>query len=662
MSPATTAVSSEIPARARTVQRAPAHRAPADAGADGERACRRAWERVRALPPCFWREHPGAGRDDAEPELLLSAGAAALPYQAIARACDRALARGGDAHTPALVLLAALAHERYAGGAAALELAAALRQRGAHAVRVLHAALIAPPGATLRQASALLDTPGLEGAERQLTTLCLAGTAFAAGMPLAELARHLEAARALPAPPGAAAELAARAGLARSLASPQACAAALLDDGAGCGPDTRFGEWLARLQAAWYAGEPALALRAAHRTAALAGPLTPLADRMSYHLFAALAQSAAGRGAALEGLRCHVQALRLLGARCPAGAAAMIELAGALLACHAGDALGALRGFERAAACADRHGQHWVAALACEQAARRSAEAGLATAARHYRDQALAALAQWGALGRIEFLQRGWREPGAPADQRDEDQRLQRAGTIGDLGVSIAHEVNQPLAAIALHAAAARKWLRRPQPDIERALASLSLISAAGRQAGDIVRSVHRLAARQENEFSEVAVDAAVLDALQLLRRPLRKHGVEVDLALGLGACVIRANHVQLQQVLTNLLVNAIEALASPGNGTQERRIRLSSRRYNEHEVEIAVADNGPGIDPRHRDQVFARLFSTKPNSTGMGLSISLSIAHAHGGELAFEPCVPRGACFRLRLPVRHPLYEPAQE
>lgn len=241
----------------------------------------------------------------------------------------------------------------------------------------------------------------------------------------------------------------------------------------------------------------------------------------------------------------------------------------------------------------------------------------------------------------------------ARSQRIDEEARSQRAGAIGELGLSIAHEINQPLAAIALHAAAARKWLHRGEPDIERALASLSQILDAGRQAGDIVRSVQRLAARDEDSLADVAVDDAIADALRWPRRLMRRHGIALELALGLDGCTIRASRIQLLQVLTNLLVNAIEALAGIDAAPGGRRIRVASRRYNAWDIGIEVADNGPGIAPADRERVFGRLYSTKRKGTGLGLAISRDIAQAHGGALEVEPCEPRGACFRLRLPVR---------
>jgi signal transduction histidine kinase len=370
-------------------------------------------------------------------------------------------------------------------------------------------------------------------------------------------------------------------------------------------------------------------------------------DCLRSHVFALLALSP-GDAACAARLDGHCAALRRLARKGEAGVVACAGFAEALRERHAGNPLAALRGFERAAAEADAGGadQGWLAALAAEQAALLAGECGLAAAAQHYR--------------RLAAASRAGTAPVSDVGEQAERERLLRAGSVGELGLSIAHEVNQPLAAISLHAAAARKWLGRPQPDIERALASLSLISAAGRHAGEIVRSVQRLATRQESDMGQVPVDQAIAETLHMLRRPLRKHGIALDLALGLGECIIHASRVQLQQVLTNLLVNAIEALSGSRGDTAaasptvrpSKQIRVQSRHVDGEAVEIMVADNGPGIAQEHRGRVFGSLFSTKPNSTGMGLSISLAIVRAHGGHIGHEPVEPHGACFRFRLPV----------
>jgi hypothetical protein len=660
----------QAPTLASSPRATPARRAaPAPAPAPGEdpdslQDCVRIWTRVRGLDAAFWLGLPmRRSAAAAGPELAGALGAGPAPYARIALEAERTLSLGvGGASAPALLLLAAVALDRCNGAEAAVELARtacrlAARTCQAGAVYALYAALIAPRAGELHHAVSTLAGLCQDDAPAQLAALGLAGAGFAAGMPLAELVRGLDLALARPAPDAAgraaALELAGRTRLLRGLLAPHASVLSPCCDGAAQQEEQqqRFGHWLTRLQAAWYVGDAALARQAANRAAALANPLTPSADLACYRLFGALAVAHAP--AALDALRRHCAALNVLAERCPA-AAAMAELVSALIDYRAGDTMAALRGFERAAASATRRKQHWLASLAAEQAALQAVDAGLATAARHYRRQALAACLEWGARGRAEALCRAWGET-LPAPQPPAAAPAARGDCI-ELGASIAHEVNQPLAAIALHAAAARKWLRRGEPDVERALASLSLISAAGRQAGDIVRSVRRLAARQDSEFEQVEVDAALAEALLVLERPLRRHGIALDTAFGLGGCAIEASRAQIQQVATNLVLNAIEALAGASPDCGERRIQVSTYRYNEDMVEIAVADNGPGVAPAARAHIFEQLYSTKPGNTGMGLAISLAIARAHGGALALEDCMPHGARFCLRLPLRPPV------
>lgn len=223
-----------------------------------------------------------------------------------------------------------------------------------------------------------------------------------------------------------------------------------------------------------------------------------------------------------------------------------------------------------------------------------------------------------------------------------------------DIDLSIAHEMNQPLAAIALHSAAARKWLCRAEPDVERALASLALISEAGCHAGEIVRVIKRHATRAENEVECVNVDQTIRAALRLLQGTLCKHRVETELALNLRGTTIQANRVQLQQVVTNLVVNAIQAFSDVQRSAEARSIRVGSCIVTD-QVEITVKDNGPGIEPRYRDRIFRSLFSTKAGNSGVGLPISLDIVRAHHGSITFEPCEPHGALFRVRFPVPRP-------
>lgn len=517
-----------------------------------------------------------------------------------------------------------------------------------------HAAMVTPLTSSLEQAACELAAICEDDAAPACAALYLAGTGFAAGMSLPELAHRLAQARRRPAGVEDRAELAGRAGLLEILLVGNEAAMSVMPNDVA--PENRFGYWLTVLQKAWYAGAQVQTLHAIDRAGALAGPLQPPAERMSFHLFAALALSRSVDARADRKPDTHCAELRRMARLHPASAASFSLLADAAHAGRNGDALAALRGFEAAAAAAAGQGRHWIAALAWEEAAHLTQASGLDSVTGHYRQAALASYGHWGAHGRVACLRSRWgvaasgragEAPGSPVDAH----ALQAAG-LGELGLSIAHEVNQPLAAISLHAAAARKWLRKAEPDIERALSSIALISDAGRHAGDIVRSMQRLAAHRNNDMGQVNVDQTARDVLQLLQRRMRKEGIEAEAALGLGEAMIHANGTQLQQVITNLLVNAIEALAGPGASAGPKRISIATRPLDGHEVEIRISDNGPGVAPHHRDRIFGSLFSTKPGSTGMGLAICLAIVRAHGGRVAYEPAQPRGACFRLLLPV----------
>jgi signal transduction histidine kinase len=521
---------------------------------------------------------------------------------------------------------------------------------------LLLAAMVTPVTASLEQASCELASICEDDAAPASAALYLSSTGFAAGMPLPELARRLAQTRCRPAGAEDRAELAGRAGLLDILLVGDKAVASCAPSGAVL--EHRFGHWLTVLQKAWYAGAQALALNAIDRASALACAQRSPAERMLFHLFAALAMSRCMDGHARCGPDIHCAELRQMARLHPASAASFSLLADAAHAGHNGDALAALRGYEAAADAATGQGRHWMAALAWEEAADLAQACGLGSVTGHYRQAALSSYGHWGAHGRLASLRSRWglvesghagKAPGVPV----EAHALQAAG-LGELGLSIAHEVNQPLAAISLHAAAARKWLRKAEPDIERALSSIFLISDAGRHASEIVRSMQRLAAHRNNDMGQVKVDQTARDVLQLLQRRMRKEGIDVKAALGLGETTIHANATQLQQVMTNLLVNAIEALTGSSAPAGPKQISIATRPHGGHEVEVRISDNGPGVPLHHRERVFGSLFSTKPGSTGLGLAICLAIVRAHGGQIAYEPGQPRGACFRFIVPV-HP-------
>lgn len=654
------------PARARPVVRSGASAlqaaaAQAQACARGEIACRAAWLHVQALGPAGVL----ALRPNDRPGPLPATGTPSLAH--IAAEAEHMLAHGVRAGSArALVLLAALAAARFddADAAGAIAAVAVTLAQGAEAIGVqrLHAALMlarATPFATCLHAF-----DGLRGADDVPAALLATGMRFAAGVPLLENMHSLEQALGT-APPDCVVqeEGAARLALLRKLVVPQARTPAAL-----AGTPVSFNAWNLRLQLAWFGGDRLAACSAALAAGPLAGALTAPADLLTYHMFAVLALAWDASPQYRHALRWHRSELALASARCTANAGAMAALAGAVELASAGDVPGALSGYEAAAAVADSHGQAWIAALAWELAAALCQQYAFGAAMPAYRRRALMAWHACGAHGRIARLCRGWNgddtgqaPAGATAgwccdgavDQNDqqgeqEQRRVARASTVGDLGVSIAHEVNQPLAAILLQAAAARRWLRRPKPDLDKALDALEQIAVSGRRAGDIVRSVQGLARRESADLAWFPVDTALDEALRLLGRTLRKHGVRAELALDLAGCQIRANRAQVQQVVINLLLNAVDALA--GVEDRARQVVLGSRRLGPSSIEISVADNGPGVAPQDRDHIFDALFSTKAQGTGVGLSICRAIAEAHGGHITYRPRTPHGALFALVL------------
>lgn len=349
----------------------------------------------------------------------------------------------------------------------------------------------------------------------------------------------------------------------------------------------------------------------------------------------------------LAAMRCHDRATVGPGLQRRADSPALAAFADALQARNGADALAVLRGFEQAAAAAEAEQLHWLAALSFEQAARHAADVGLESARQHYHRQSREHYRQCEARGRKQAPQETACGSGADATSRLCSPKA--------LALSIAHEVNQPMAALALHMGAACRWLRRAEPDIGRALDSLAMAEAANHQASTIVRGMQRLASGDAPELERVPVDEAVGKALHSLRGNRHAHGIVLEQSLALGALCIAANGVQVEQVVTNLVLNAIEA-HTRGSVPGARLVHVATRRHGEHEIEIVVSDNGPGIPLARRKDIFTSLVSTKPARTsraaGMGLSICLSIVRAHGGQLWFEPAKPHGATFRLRLPL----------
>jgi PAS domain S-box-containing protein len=230
-----------------------------------------------------------------------------------------------------------------------------------------------------------------------------------------------------------------------------------------------------------------------------------------------------------------------------------------------------------------------------------------------------------------------------------------RVAMLGELTASIAHEVNQPLAAIVANANAGLRWLNRPQPDLAELREATESIVADAQRAADIIRRVRAMAARQVPEQTLLSLDDVIREALLFLRHELQARGVTVVCRLAPGAGQVQGDRTQLQQVIVNLAVNAMQAMAQAG--TADPRIVLATAEEAPGMVRCIVEDSGPGFDPAHADRLFDSFFTTKDGSMdmgmGMGLRICRSIVEAHGGTMtADNHSQTGGARFSFTLPT----------
>lgn len=228
-----------------------------------------------------------------------------------------------------------------------------------------------------------------------------------------------------------------------------------------------------------------------------------------------------------------------------------------------------------------------------------------------------------------------------------------RLTMMGELAAAVAHEVNQPLMAIVTNAGTCLQHLSQPQPDLDKTRVVVERIVRDAQRAGDVVRSIRALARRTPVDPGWVDVSALIADTLELVRAELRRARVTVETDLRAEPPWVHGDRVQLQQLVLNLVMNAIEAMsASSANGDlPERRLRIVTAR-DEGSMRIRVEDSGPGITETDVDAIFRALYTTKPDGLGMGLSISRSIVELHGGRLTATSGAAGGSVFEVVLPV----------
>ena len=224
-----------------------------------------------------------------------------------------------------------------------------------------------------------------------------------------------------------------------------------------------------------------------------------------------------------------------------------------------------------------------------------------------------------------------------------------RVTTLGELTSSIAHEVNQPLAAVVNNASACLRWLAGQAPNLEEARQSAALIIADGHRAGEIISRIRALARKAPPRRDWVNINETILEVIALARSEVHRNRVSTQTQLSSDVPLILGDRIQLQQVILNLIINAIEAMSEISEGPRE--LQVVTRKDELQGVRVTVRDSGPGLDPDSLDHLFTAFYTTKLQGMGMGLAISRSIIEAHGGRLWAVPNDGPGATFQFTLP-----------
>jgi PAS domain S-box-containing protein len=224
-----------------------------------------------------------------------------------------------------------------------------------------------------------------------------------------------------------------------------------------------------------------------------------------------------------------------------------------------------------------------------------------------------------------------------------------RAAAMGQVTASVAHEVSQPIVAILCNAEAALSWLGSEPPNVAEARRALASVVTDGSRAGEVIDWIRTLIKKTPARKEIVDVNSAILDVITMIRSELLRHSVSLQTELTTSLPVIEGYRVQLQQVVLNLILNAVEAMSCLDEGPRE--LRISTTRNASGKILVAVWDNGPGLAPTKLNRLFDPFYTTKPEGIGMGLAICNSIIEAHGGRLWAGANDPRGAVFQFTLP-----------
>jgi C4-dicarboxylate-specific signal transduction histidine kinase len=232
---------------------------------------------------------------------------------------------------------------------------------------------------------------------------------------------------------------------------------------------------------------------------------------------------------------------------------------------------------------------------------------------------------------------------------------VSRVTTMGELTASLAHEVNQPIAAAVTNANTCLRWLMRDHPDVEEACAAASRVVKDGTRAAEIISRIRLMFKKGAPQRELVNVNDVIREMIVLLRGEATRYSISVRTELAADLPQVMGDRVQLQQVMMNLMINGIDAMKDV-DGTRE--LAIKSQRAENEEVMVSVTDSGVGLPPQQGEQIFNAFFTTKPHGTGMGLRISRSIIESHGGRLWAAANSSRGATFYFNLPNKPKAHE----
>ena len=222
---------------------------------------------------------------------------------------------------------------------------------------------------------------------------------------------------------------------------------------------------------------------------------------------------------------------------------------------------------------------------------------------------------------------------------------------MGELSASITHEINQPIATARNYVSVARRLLDRNPPDLPEVRDTLACAAKATDRVGAVVGRLRALMQKASVRLDRVDVNEALQEVIELTRGEALKNEVAVGTQFAKGLPIITGDRVQLQQVVLNLILNALQAMGAVSEGP--RQVMITTRQIESNDLYVGIQDTGPGLSPETLSRLFEPFYTTKPNGMGMGLTICRSIVESHGGRLWATRCQPHGALFQFAIPAR---------